>query len=290
MTTQIKKIYGLIKYVATHPANSGNTVFAVIRLLRLQLSKRFLKKTDGFIFLYEGVKINIKTNEPSFNAMVYTNGLFDYSEMMFMKHFLRGGDNFLDVGANAGAYTFLARSIIGEKGMVHTFEPNQLLFNILNINVQNNFFSNIKLYSCAVSNRTGFSYFTNSSESSINHLCDEFSELPKIRVKTIRLDDIELTDLTLAKFDIEGGEFNAFIGADSNLRSFNPPVIIVELNNGPDRSKIIKLIENYGYNWYVYNVSTRKLEEAGEKNTCSINQIAIAIDHFEFVNNRVNQN
>ena len=48
-------------------------------------------------------------------------GLVEFADMAFVLHVLRAGDLFVDIGANAGAYTLLASSVAGAK--TTCFEP-----------------------------------------------------------------------------------------------------------------------------------------------------------------------
>ena len=48
-------------------------------------------------------------------------GLAEFADMAFVLHVLRAGDLFVDIGANAGAYTLLASSVAGAK--TTCFEP-----------------------------------------------------------------------------------------------------------------------------------------------------------------------
>jgi FkbM family methyltransferase len=49
-------------------------------------------------------------------------GLHEFSDVMFLLHFLREGDLFLDIGANVGAYTVLASGVC--KASTSAFEPD----------------------------------------------------------------------------------------------------------------------------------------------------------------------
>lgn len=61
---------------------------------------------------------------------------------------------FLDLGANVGFYTFLARSIIGEKGRVFAFEPYPRNAE-LKASIRENNYNNVTLVEAAVSDKDG---------------------------------------------------------------------------------------------------------------------------------------
>src|SRR2546430_6530544 len=56
---------------------------------------------------------------------------------LFFK-WLRPGDTFVDIGANAGYYTAISGSIVGPSGRVHAFEPNPMVATLLQKTVEVN--------------------------------------------------------------------------------------------------------------------------------------------------------
>lgn len=66
---------------------------------------------------------------------------------------LRPGDVFVDVGANFGFYSVLARSVVGEAGAVIAIEPSPGALNILKVNTSP--FSNITVIESCVSEYVG---------------------------------------------------------------------------------------------------------------------------------------
>src|SRR5262249_8696404 len=57
-------------------------------------------------------------------------GLIEFTDMMFLLHFLRRGDLFFDIGANVGTYTVLASGVCGAK--TWAFEPDKDALKALN--------------------------------------------------------------------------------------------------------------------------------------------------------------
>jgi FkbM family methyltransferase len=76
-------------------------------------------------------------------------GLHEFADMMFLLHFLRPSDLFLDVGANVGAYTILASGACGATTMA--FEPDPYALAALRRNVEvNNLCSRVELHPIAL--------------------------------------------------------------------------------------------------------------------------------------------
>ena len=56
---------------------------------------------------------------------------FDRVETKLVHSVLKAGDFAIDIGANLGYYTILFASIVGDQGMVYSFEPMPHLYNSL---------------------------------------------------------------------------------------------------------------------------------------------------------------
>ncbi len=54
-----------------------------------------------------------------------------YGEKIFMKMRPNYGDSVLDIGASVGGYTIRYARVVGEKGLVHAFEPEPVAFRSL---------------------------------------------------------------------------------------------------------------------------------------------------------------
>src|SRR5438876_11187265 len=49
---------------------------------------------------------------------------YELDTQAFIMACIRPGDTFVDVGGNIGMITLLGSRLVGERGRVHTFEPN----------------------------------------------------------------------------------------------------------------------------------------------------------------------
>jgi FkbM family methyltransferase len=77
----------------------------------------------------------------------------DKDKIKFLKKQIKPGMTVVDIGANIGFYSQLLLKIVGEKGSVHSFEPDKLNFSHLVANTKkhkNSFVNNV-----AVSDRSG---------------------------------------------------------------------------------------------------------------------------------------
>jgi FkbM family methyltransferase len=169
---------------------------------------------------------------------------------VFQKH-LKTGMTFVDLGANVGFYTFLARSIIGQKGRVFAFEPYPRNAELIRASIgENSFHNNVTLVEAAVSDKNGkASLYLSPDDSTENSLLDlEFrydgvqkeeglrrkgqQEKRAITVDVVTVDDyfekkVGDTKVDFIKMDIEGSEYRAFKGMSNKVLRDNDRMILM---------------------------------------------------------------
>jgi FkbM family methyltransferase len=67
-----------------------------------------------------------------------------------LEKILKAGMVFVDVGANVGFLSLLAARLVGARGKVHAFEPNQYFCKLLQLSAEKNGFENIEIYPMAI--------------------------------------------------------------------------------------------------------------------------------------------
>ena len=156
----------------------------------------------------------------------YYCGLHEFSDMAFMMHYLRPGDLFVDVGANAGSYTVLAAAECGANVMA--FEPVPETFYWLKKNIQLNGIEQlVDARQVAIAAEKGQAFFTTNLDAQ-NHFSDRANtDSMQVEVKT--LDDV-LDGLSpnCIKIDVEGFEAGVFIGGQATMRSDCLKVVVLE--------------------------------------------------------------
>ncbi len=71
----------------------------------------------------------------NFGRTLVSNGRYEVETEQLIRNHLRGGDSFLDVGANEGYFSVLAASVVGVTGYVAAVEPQGRLCEIILINL-----------------------------------------------------------------------------------------------------------------------------------------------------------
>lgn len=71
-----------------------------------------------------GHRLILDAGDVSITPELVRNGYYELREELLLRRCLRGGDFFVDVGANVGVFSLLAASLVGPFGRVYAYEPN----------------------------------------------------------------------------------------------------------------------------------------------------------------------
>lgn len=231
-------------------------------------------------------------------ALIYYQGASEPEIAHFIRHFLKPGMVFVDVGAHLGEYTLLAATILEGSGYVHAFEPRPDTFEILMRNARLNRCRNIAAHANAVWHENGFCLFERTPDPSVSVLRPRGSTADGgrlIRVNAVTLDQYfansQFIKPTLIKVDVEGAELYVFRGGRSLLTLPPPeaPVLIFEYGPantgafGYSADEICGLLRELGYTIYQWNRGMLvRLEKspAIPKMSLTCNLVAAKIPHL----------
>jgi FkbM family methyltransferase len=147
-----------------------------------------------------------------------TGGVYERADTSYVKSVLKPGQTFVDVGAHIGYYTTLAAGLVGLTGHVFAFEPEPANFANLALNTEP-YGNGVRLYACAVSERSGLETLHLSAANSGDHrlyASDPAKPRDTVRVQVIALDDVpELASraIDFLKIDSQGLETRVLRGA-----------------------------------------------------------------------------
>jgi FkbM family methyltransferase len=186
----------------------------------------------------------------------------------FFKNLAPEGSMCIDIGANIGEHTVSMALAVGKSGMVLSFDPNPIVFDILKANSElNTHLTNIKPFNCAIS-ETDSEYYYNSSEASFsnggisiekenNHGKFQLDQ----KIKGVNLDTFlhqyfeqDLSKLRLIKVDTEGYD-KEILKSIAPVISQYKPVIIAECFpklNTEERIDLFNTIAKHGYDLYYF--------------------------------------
>lgn len=197
-------------------------------------------------------------------------------------NFLKNSHCFLDIGANVGYFTMLAKSI-NPNIQVYAFEPNPNNVKKIKENIELNHFTDITITSDCLSNTLGEVSFSvpplNESgwgRITNNHL--PLENFTHIKAKTITLDSLIDNNFfnnnvpDLIKMDVEGNEFKILLGAKTFFQKFSP-ILCIELNEPclidcqTSSQEIIHFMKDLGYHAFAISDDNKLIEvQAADKN------------------------
>ena len=200
---------------------------------------------------------------PEGNTFLYY-GFCEANVTNFLLNYLHDGQTFIDIGAHVGIYTLLSSKLIGENGEVHSFEPTQRTYKLLEKNASQ--LNNVYLNNLAVHSSVGTITLTdfgpgfgayNTAHQSGNKALSKKSVT--VRVNTTTLDTYtEKHNLKpdLVKIDAEGVEEKILAGSSVLLKAHRPLIIIEVANEdlwAENRSNSFETLQTNNYLPYQIN-------------------------------------
>lgn len=153
-------------------------------------------------------------------------GLHEFADMVFLLHFLRENDLFLDVGANIGSYTVLASGYCRAKTLAFEPDPEAAIAFKKNV-IANDMQNLVTLYQLALGTKKCDVHFTVGRDAT-NQVVKTAGAYTRL-VPQERLDDIVgFASPTFMKLDIEGYEDDAIQGAGAVLGKTSLQAISLE--------------------------------------------------------------
>ncbi|MCA1202391.1 FkbM family methyltransferase [Priestia flexa] len=190
---------------------------------------------------YNG-KLVIPANDLGIGPDLIIHGVYDTGLTKYFINTVKKGDIVFDVGANVGLFTILAGYLVGETGKVYCYEASKDTYKFLLDNISMNWMRNIIIpYNKAVySKRDSLRLNENIRDSGLasiyysdNWKVDGYKdEIIQTEIEAIPLDIHfeEIDAIKLMKIDIEGAEYDAFLGLEKFMISKKIKNICVEWN------------------------------------------------------------
>lgn len=270
--------------ILNHPLNKNRKLTAIKNFVNWQLSSYLYNRPIIYNFT-DRCRLVIEKGMTGATGNLYC-GLHEFNEMIFLLHYLRKEDLFIDIGSNIGSYSILASGHVGCNTI--SIEPIPNTFNKMldNINL-NRLNEKISPLNIAIGSRCGKIHFTRNLDT-VNHVAVNIVK-DTIEVEVDTLDNVVKANFpNLLKIDVEGYETEVINGGVKTLEKESLRAIIIELNGSGERynydeSQIHKKLLEYGYKPCIYLPGFRELKVINSFGTHN----TIYARDFEFVNNRL---
>ena len=286
MSSALEGWIDLHQAIAKAPENSDilKRSQLAIEIAQRDFQPEFTTDSSSITVPFDGLQMAI---EPSLRSIVtgVLLGAEDWfeTEMEFWRSRLQPGMTVIDVGANAGVYTFSAAQKVGEMGKVIAIEPFTGCVNLLQETCRINQLSQVKICHGAASDRPGKSKLLLQASSELNELSDR--DLPEgtyEEVQCFTLDSLiesyELDRIDFLKIDAEGHEVPVLQGSDRILSEFRP-VILYENIAGSQGSNlpVAELLISKQYDLFTYQPFIQQLLPVVELESLAGNLNVIAV-------------
>ncbi len=207
-------------------------IYPFIARLRFILSA-FLKNKQTIKLENFELKINL-IDHPSRILYSYLDN-YEFETILLCKNILNKGDIAIDIGANVGYFSSIFNLSVGENGIVHSFEPNPEVNELLQENLEN--FSSSRVHKLFVSNIDEEIQYTSPNLMAERKLINTVSINNFLNEKRV----------DLIKIDIDGLDFLALKGCSKYLENVHKPNIIIEIGENSEREHNIHYNEIFNY-------------------------------------------
>ncbi|NWF79014.1 MAG: FkbM family methyltransferase [Chloroflexi bacterium] len=175
---------------------------------------------------------------------------------------IRTGDVFYDVGANVGAYSFVADAVTGGLARIFAFEPGSTTYAALAQNIfLNDCHQRIVPLPLALSDYTGLRMFHYSSivPGAASHVMPDVNmrltsetQMRSQYVLSCRIDDLVsqfgMPVPNLMKIDVDGSEMAVIQGAIQVFRGSILRSLLVEVDEqAPQTRELVQMLEGFGF-------------------------------------------
>ncbi len=166
---------------------------------------------------------------------------------------LRPGMTFYDLGANIGFFSLMAARLVGQQGLVISFEADPEIAARLRENLSRNQFKHAHVeQKAAWSESTTVSFARvdpgTSPDRGLGHVSADHSATGAISVAAVSLDQYVAANPPpdFLKCDVEGAEVEVFQGA-ANLLCSRHPILLVEMHSTVNQQSLLEQFAGLGY-------------------------------------------
>lgn len=233
--TLFRRLIHFFREIIDHPSPKHRAFPAMLRSCFWGLRRVLTEQPRDL--RYHGMKLRCYPWSSVARRIATFGTLPDYREMSFLKDYLRRDDCVIDVGANIGAYSLLARSLVGDAGRIDAFEVDQRARLSLVESTLMNRLTNLHVHPRAVGATSRVLEGDPSRQDELIHVRMDRLHWGKLNgMNVVRLDEaLDERDYALLRVSLNGYEPLALRGATRWLRKGNPPVLMIDMQTSSKR-------------------------------------------------------
>jgi FkbM family methyltransferase len=173
-------------------------------------------------------------------------GSYESEKQLLFAKVCEPGSAVWDVGANVGFYSLLAATLVGGRGSVIAVEPAPHNVLVLRKHLKINRVRIVQVIEKAIASSCGLARFRCNPRDNSTGTLDGAGDMT---VETTTLDQLlceSSVPPALVKIDIEGGEADALLGAETLLRDCRP-VLLVATHGREQNCRCVECLRSAGY-------------------------------------------
>ena len=225
-------------------------------------------------------------------------GEFSEIELSLMSKFIMKDDVVFDIGSNIGAFTVPFAKKVGELGQVYAFEPQKVIYDLLQDNVNKNKLKNVKIFNVGMGkkkdelelNEIDYSKVGNFGGVSFKYDSSSFTKNiknKKYKVKIKNLNEfMEIEKCNFMKIDVELMELDILTGGKNFLKKFRPILWIENHQFYPNEINKFLLENDYDAYWAYSKIFNETNHFINDNNyfgeLATLNTLAIPKEDYRF--------
>jgi FkbM family methyltransferase len=179
-------------------------------------------------------------------------GSFEQSELSAAYRSAAPGTYTFDVGANVGLFAVVMSRAVGLTGRVVAIEPVADTVVALRRNLERNGCMNVDVVEGAAASSSGEVPLMLTNDPALHSAGGELvrgrSVVQVITVKAYTIDELWIgagrPPVSLAKVDVEGGEYDVLVGSAEMIAQCRP-ALIIEVNDRSQIQRVVELLHDY---------------------------------------------
>ena len=218
-------------------------------------------------------------------------GEWSEGENIIMSQFISKGDTVIDIGANLGTTVLSLSKQVSSKGKVLAFEPQNIMSQCLQTNLTLNDILNVSVFNIAVSNKSGWAYINDQDFADNGRFGEAGISKKGTRIKTIKLDELELDNCSLVKIDVESHEWEVIQGGEKFLVKHRPVLYMEAKKEVEGTKKYLKWLFDNGWRCYWHYAFWYRANNFKKNNdTSGFDKVGIGVGDMNIVAVPVNKN
>lgn len=172
--------------------------------------------------------------ESYLDQSIINTGIWEDATTAAIRSLVKKGDIVLDIGANIGYDTVIMSKIIGDEGIIYSFEPTDYYSKVLEKNIKANDLKNCEVVKVGLSDKQESLKIEIGSSSATIHVPDNIFLKSSEQIELDTLENFvrekNLERIDFIKMDIDGHEPLVLEGGWNVLEKFNP-MVLLEVNH-----------------------------------------------------------